>query len=213
MERPAFANVFAAELPYVLRSLRRLGALPADVEDLGHDVFMVVHRELARFDPARPIRPWLFGIAFRVASDHRRLARVRREVPTAQVPDAAASPRARRRTWSGPTIERSCWLRAGCPRPRAARGHRHARSRWILCAAGRGGARHPPEHSVLAAAPGAGRPPQSRPAHPRTEPQTMIERLPQDLEEVLAPERALPPLDDAVRARIEAQLAASRSGP
>ncbi|MBK6520233.1 MAG: hypothetical protein IPG04_40425 [Polyangiaceae bacterium] len=51
---------------------------------------MVVHRELARFDPARPIRPWLFGIAFRVASDHRRLARVRREVPTAQVPDAAA---------------------------------------------------------------------------------------------------------------------------
>ncbi len=90
VERPAFANVFAAELPYVLRSLRRLGALPADVEDLGHDVFMVVHRELARFDPARPIRPWLFGIAFRVASDHRRLARVRREVPTAQVPDAAA---------------------------------------------------------------------------------------------------------------------------
>jgi RNA polymerase sigma-70 factor (ECF subfamily) len=90
VERPAFANVFAAELPYVLRSLRRLGALPADVEDLGHDVFMVVHRELARFDPARPIRPWLFGIAFRVASDHRRLARVRLEVPTAQVPDAAA---------------------------------------------------------------------------------------------------------------------------
>ncbi len=41
----------------------------------------------------------------------------------------------------------------------------------------------------------------------------MIERLPQDLEEVLAPERALPPLDDAVRARIEAQLAASLGAP
>ena len=41
----------------------------------------------------------------------------------------------------------------------------------------------------------------------------MIERLPQDLEEVLAPERALPPLDDAVRARIEARLAASLGAP
>ncbi len=87
---PTFAEVFAAELPYVLRSLRRLGASAADAEDLGHDVFMVVHRELPSFDATRPIRPWLFGIAFRVASDHRQLARNRLEVPTAQLPEHAA---------------------------------------------------------------------------------------------------------------------------
>ncbi|MBI5481038.1 MAG: sigma-70 family RNA polymerase sigma factor [Deltaproteobacteria bacterium] len=32
------------------------------------------------FDPGRPVRPWLFGFAYRVASDHRRRAQVRREV-------------------------------------------------------------------------------------------------------------------------------------
>lgn len=90
VDRPSFAEVFAAELPYVLRSLRRLGASAPDAEDLGHDVFIIVHRELPSFEAKRPLRPWLFGIAFRVASDHRRLARNRLEVPTAQLPDQAA---------------------------------------------------------------------------------------------------------------------------
>lgn len=76
----AFEDVYATELPYVWHSLRRLGVRDAEREDLAHDVFMVVHRRLHTFDASRPIRPWLFGIAFRVVSDHRRSARVRREV-------------------------------------------------------------------------------------------------------------------------------------
>ena len=61
------------------RALWRLGVRDADLEDAAHDVFVVVHRKLADYDPARPLRPWLFGICFRVALDRRRRAHVRHE--------------------------------------------------------------------------------------------------------------------------------------
>jgi len=44
------------------------------VEDLAHEVFLAVHGELHRYDPARPIRPWLFAFCFRLASHYRRKA-------------------------------------------------------------------------------------------------------------------------------------------
>lgn len=77
---PSFAAIFEAEVGYVHHTLLRLGVRGADVEDVTHDVFVAVHESLPRFDPRRPLRPWLFGVAFRVASDHRRLARHRREI-------------------------------------------------------------------------------------------------------------------------------------
>ncbi len=73
--------MYAAELDWVWRALWRLGVRDADLEDAAHDVFVVVHRKLADYDPARPLRPWLFGICFRVALDRRRLAHARREQP------------------------------------------------------------------------------------------------------------------------------------
>jgi RNA polymerase sigma-70 factor (ECF subfamily) len=73
--------VFEAEFSYVSHTLRRLGVREADLEDVAHDVFITVHRLLPQYDPMRPIRPWLFGVAFRVASDYRRLARHTREIP------------------------------------------------------------------------------------------------------------------------------------
>ena len=76
-----FPAVYGAELGYVWSTLRRLGVQERDLEDLCHDVFVVVFRNLAAYDTRRPIRPWLFGIAFRVASDYRRSARHRREIP------------------------------------------------------------------------------------------------------------------------------------
>ena len=66
--------VFHAECDYVARTLRRLGIREADLEDLTHDVFVTFHRKLHQYDPSRPVRPWLFGIAFRLASEHRRRA-------------------------------------------------------------------------------------------------------------------------------------------
>jgi RNA polymerase sigma-70 factor (ECF subfamily) len=76
-----FPAVYGAELGYVWSALRRLGVHDRDLEDLCHDVFVVVFRNLAAYDTRRPIRPWLFGIAFRVASDYRRSARHHREIP------------------------------------------------------------------------------------------------------------------------------------
>jgi RNA polymerase sigma factor (sigma-70 family) len=43
--------------------LRRLA--PADADDLAQETFVFAWENIARFDPARPFRPWLFGIAWR----------------------------------------------------------------------------------------------------------------------------------------------------
>jgi RNA polymerase sigma-70 factor (ECF subfamily) len=56
-----------------------------DAEDLAHEVFLALHKELHRYDPARPIRPWLFAFCFRVASHYRRKAR--REVIDETTPE------------------------------------------------------------------------------------------------------------------------------
>lgn len=75
----SFERVFREHLGYVWNALRRLGVREADVPDLAHDVFLTFHRRRDAFDTTRPLRPWLFGIAARVASDHRKLARHQRE--------------------------------------------------------------------------------------------------------------------------------------
>jgi RNA polymerase sigma-70 factor (ECF subfamily) len=87
-----FRELFDAEYDYVYHSLRRLGVQQRDLEDVAHDVFVAVYENLARYDRARPIKPWLFAFAFRFASDYRRLARHRTELG---VPDDAAPPSGR----------------------------------------------------------------------------------------------------------------------
>jgi len=91
VEAATFESVYEAELAYVWHTLKRLGVSDAEREDLAHDVFMVVHRRLHTYDSERPLRPWLFGIAFRVVSDYRRSARVRREVLDSVPAQRAAS--------------------------------------------------------------------------------------------------------------------------
>jgi RNA polymerase sigma-70 factor, ECF subfamily len=80
-ERPDCLGGFQRELDYLCRTLRRLGVAASDVEDVVHEVFLVMHRRWRDYDQAFPLRPWLFGIAFRVASAHRR--RAAREIPHA----------------------------------------------------------------------------------------------------------------------------------
>jgi RNA polymerase sigma-70 factor (ECF subfamily) len=78
--RDELQRLYEAELDYVWASLRRLGVPPSNIEDVCHDVFITAWRKLPDYDRARPIRPWLFGIAYRVASDHRSRAYQQREV-------------------------------------------------------------------------------------------------------------------------------------
>jgi RNA polymerase sigma-70 factor (ECF subfamily) len=79
VERPRTeecVRAFREHFAFVYRSLRRYGARPADLDDLVQEVFVVLWRQWASFDPQRPLRPWLAGIAFRVARRHvRRHAR------------------------------------------------------------------------------------------------------------------------------------------
>lgn len=89
---PSLADIYRAEVDYVWHGLRRLGIPQADLPDVTHDVFVAVSRALPRFEPERPLRPWLFGITYRVASTHRRLFRNVREVPHAAVECADGAP-------------------------------------------------------------------------------------------------------------------------
>lgn len=75
-----FREIYGQCFDYVWSSLRRFGVWDKDLEDAVHEVFIVVHRRLDDYDRSRPIKPWLVGIAFRVASDFRRRASNRREI-------------------------------------------------------------------------------------------------------------------------------------
>ncbi|HET9934680.1 MAG TPA: RNA polymerase sigma factor [Polyangiaceae bacterium] len=77
--RADFRDVFQLEFDYVWHTLRRLGVPERDLADVTHDVFERVYLRLDRYDKSRPLRPWLFGFAFRVAADYRRLSRNRCE--------------------------------------------------------------------------------------------------------------------------------------
>ena len=66
------AIAFEAELDHVYRTFRRLGAQPAEAEDMAQEVFIVAWRRWHEFDVRRPLRPWLTGIAHHVARGHHR---------------------------------------------------------------------------------------------------------------------------------------------
>lgn len=88
-----FTRVFETEFSYVCRSLRRLGVREADLSDVAQELFVTVYRRFGDYDPARPLRPWLFSFSLRLAANYRRLAR--NQVPhvdTAVVEPAAADP-------------------------------------------------------------------------------------------------------------------------
>jgi RNA polymerase sigma-70 factor (ECF subfamily) len=100
-----FAAVFERHFDYVWFTLRRLGVAERDLEDVTHDVFVHVYKQFDRYDPARPIRPWLFGFSFRLASDYRRLARHRFEKLGDEVEFIDASPSATDRLMTRQRIE------------------------------------------------------------------------------------------------------------
>ena len=85
-------EAFELEFDYLIRTLRRLGVPGDDVEDLAHEVFLVLYRKWEEYDPTRPLRAYLFGIAFRVASNY--LRRRGREVsyPVMEVEDLGPRP-------------------------------------------------------------------------------------------------------------------------
>jgi RNA polymerase sigma-70 factor (ECF subfamily) len=79
-QQALYLRIYSDEFKFVWNSLRKVGVPESDLADLTHDVFMTVHARLSTYDRSRPVRPWLSGIVYRVAMDHRRLSRHSREV-------------------------------------------------------------------------------------------------------------------------------------
>lgn len=90
-ERPSLAEVFRDEVDYVWNTFRRLGIPSSDLQDLTQELFLTLHHLMPDYDPSRPIRPWLFTIAYRMAARHQQ--RSRREQATGDEydrPDSSA---------------------------------------------------------------------------------------------------------------------------
>lgn len=93
--------LYRSEVKALYGFLWKLGAKESEMEDLVHDVFVTAARRWSSYDPARPARPWLFGIAFRTVSDARKRERPRGELSEREdtrpgPDDAVAEAQARR---------------------------------------------------------------------------------------------------------------------
>lgn len=72
--RPAFdlESFYREHLGFVVAVLRGLGAPHQALRELAHEVFVRVFEDQGAYDPARPIRGWLYGIARNVVREARR---------------------------------------------------------------------------------------------------------------------------------------------
>jgi RNA polymerase sigma-70 factor, ECF subfamily len=80
-------EVYAKRARFIWLTLQRLGVRRADLDDVCHDVFLVLQRKLPDFDRTAHIAPWLFAICAHTASNYRRRARFRLEVTSGGMSD------------------------------------------------------------------------------------------------------------------------------
>lgn len=59
--------------------LARAGVRDADLKDASQEVFIIVATKLSEHDPSVKLTSWLYGIAVRVAANHRRKVQRKRE--------------------------------------------------------------------------------------------------------------------------------------
>jgi len=80
-------DVYELHADFVWRTLQHLGVRSADLEDLGQEVFVTVHRRLSTFDGRSKLTTWLFGICLHLVLRHRRRAYFRFELSHAEPPE------------------------------------------------------------------------------------------------------------------------------
>ena len=76
-EMPPFAEIYERHFDFVWRSARRLGVSTAAIDDVVQEIFIVIHAKLATVRHPSSLRSWIYGVARRTVSDHRRSQRVR----------------------------------------------------------------------------------------------------------------------------------------
>ncbi|HET9955058.1 MAG TPA: sigma-70 family RNA polymerase sigma factor [Polyangiaceae bacterium] len=91
LARAQVAYWYRTELPRVMRLVRRLGVASADVEDVAHEVFIVLQSRFTRLDRDAGLHFWLRAVTFRVCSNYRRRAARRRSESLAEVERGAAA--------------------------------------------------------------------------------------------------------------------------
>lgn len=108
-EMQALAELYELMRPQLKGFLQGLSWDATTAEDLVQETFLHLHRARHTYEPGRPVRPWLFGIARNVFLMHRRSSarRARHEQPAAEeLPELPIAPEAERLT------ERSALWRA-----------------------------------------------------------------------------------------------------
>lgn len=85
-------RIFEEHGDFVWRVLARSGVRDADLRDATQEVFVVVARKLHEREGTSALTTWLYGIAVRVAANHRRKAQRRREDLTDEPPEPPAEP-------------------------------------------------------------------------------------------------------------------------
>ncbi len=83
-------EVYARHSGFVWRVVRRMGISEDAVEDVMHEVFLVVHRRLHEFDGRVALTTWLYHITRGVVSNHQRSRR--REQRRLQLVDPQPTP-------------------------------------------------------------------------------------------------------------------------
>src|SRR5512145_1476215 len=70
-QRVDFGAVYAEHFDLAWRALRRYGVPSEDLEDALQEVFWTVHDRLPTFRGHSSLRTWIYGIARRIARNHR----------------------------------------------------------------------------------------------------------------------------------------------
>ncbi|HMA94707.1 MAG TPA: sigma-70 family RNA polymerase sigma factor [Polyangiaceae bacterium] len=66
-----FAQLYEQHFDLVWRALRRYGVPDAELQDALQEVFLTVHDRFSSFEGRSTLRTWIFGIARRIARNHR----------------------------------------------------------------------------------------------------------------------------------------------
>jgi RNA polymerase sigma-70 factor (ECF subfamily) len=92
-DREAFGRLALELAPTARRVARGILGSPEDADDAVQDAFLSAWRAIDRYDPARPLRPWLLRIVVNAATDLLRRRAARRAVALpADLPSGSASP-------------------------------------------------------------------------------------------------------------------------
>jgi RNA polymerase sigma-70 factor (ECF subfamily) len=83
------ADVYATQTTFIWKTLHRLGVREPHIEDVFQEVLLVVFKRLPTYNGSSALTTWLFAICFRVASDYRNRAHMRREMAVSDIGTAA----------------------------------------------------------------------------------------------------------------------------